>query len=95
MHVHRAMLFALAVFFLASCGKTTPTPTPAPTPSTPERDTSTPVKRAASEPEIVKLDASGFKDARIDKGPFRTDAHRKYLSDPMKFTGRENRRSIR
>jgi len=34
----------------------------------------------------VKLDASGFKDARIDKGPFRTDAHRKYLSDPIKFT---------
>jgi len=29
MHVHRAMLFALAVFFLASCGKTTPAPTPA------------------------------------------------------------------
>ena len=37
------------------------------------------------EATLVKLDASGFKDFAIDVKPFHTDAHKKYLADPMKF----------
>jgi hypothetical protein len=34
---------------------------------------------------LVKLDASGFKDPVVDVKPFHTDAHKKYLADPMKI----------
>lgn len=36
-------------------------------------------------PVIAKLDEGGFKDFRLETGPFRTDAHKRFLADPMEF----------
>jgi len=34
----------------------------------------------------VKLDTSGFRELAVDTRPFHTDAHKKYLSDPVRFS---------
>jgi hypothetical protein len=34
---------------------------------------------------LVKLDSGNFKDIKFEVKPFHTDAHKKYLTDPMKF----------
>jgi hypothetical protein len=84
----------LLLFSLAACGKReAPTASAAATsgdgnrhlePSDAVPPDSTTVK--GFDVSFVDLDKGGFKDYSIEKAAFRTEAHKKYLTDPMKFS---------
>jgi hypothetical protein len=93
----RARSFALAflsVIFLAACGKREAPTAPATSDADVRNRHLTPSDAipldsraiAGFDVSFVDLDQSSFKDYSIERAAFKTEAHKKYLSDPMKFT---------
>ncbi len=91
---YRASVVFLGACLLVSCGKQPPATAPAQatapasTTSSPNSMESTPTSSSvsAAQPVLVSLNTGSFLDLKVDTRPFHTDAHRKYLSDPMKFS---------
>ena len=85
-------LTLLASLALCSCGKRQAASepklgnqvAPAATEAPAEENGLTKTAYALAAP-TVKLDSSGFGNVKFDVGPFRSEAHRKYLADPMEF----------
>jgi len=75
----------LGAFLSITCQKKIPEPVRTDDSNTATSDKPLPVEKAGFQVPLVKLNSDNFEDFDLSVQPFYTDAHKSYLSDPMKF----------